>query len=147
MACPEAADISSNELPSNNDVTEGLITWPRRLRSLGAGRLGVLGGILGACRSEGDFVLDVVVPADKAVSEGTYPGYARRRRCLSPQPLVFTGRSVLEGNLVFPVWVDVDVCSSVPVPSSMVQDLPGLGVQAFFNFLVLQRNPSRQCLS
>jgi hypothetical protein len=38
-----------------------------------AGRLGVLGGILGACRSEGDFVLDVVVPADKAVGEGTAP--------------------------------------------------------------------------
>jgi hypothetical protein len=73
LACPEAADISSNELPSDNDVTEGLITWPRRLKSFGAGRLGDLGGILGACRSEVDFVLDVVVPADKAVGEGAVP--------------------------------------------------------------------------
>jgi hypothetical protein len=41
-----------------------------------AGRLGVLGGILGASRHRSFgrvVVLDVVVPADKAVGEGAVP--------------------------------------------------------------------------
>ena len=75
-------------LPSDNDVTKGLITWPRRLRSLGAGRLGVLGGILGTSRhrsfgrgtlGDWDIVLDDVVSLlIRLWAKDLYPRHARR---------------------------------------------------------------------
>jgi hypothetical protein len=72
-------------LPSDDDVTEGLITWPRRAEESCAACLGVLGGILGASRhrsfgsQEEEVVLDVVVvPAIRLWVKEMHPRHARR---------------------------------------------------------------------
>jgi hypothetical protein len=93
-------------LPSDNDVTKGLITWPRRLRSLGAGRLGVLGGILGTSRHRsvgigalgsclGLLLLSLLI---RLWAKELYPRHARRLFS------TVVGSGHKEGRARFPFW-------------------------------------------
>lgn len=100
-------------LPSDNDVTEGLITWPRRAEVSCAACLGGLGGILGASRQRSFGREEITVSWMLLLSllirlwvKEMYPRHARRS--VSPQSLEWRLQggvwSVPEGNFVLPFW-------------------------------------------